>query len=559
MSPQAKKLKTEQLAPFSSKYYSKPLKVKSVLSRYVRRQDLKPLQALQNQLDKTEKERKGIKHGGAVVHLFNRDLRVADNNALSEASSLASSAKLPLIGLYIVCDEELFAHNVSPFQLEYRIRSLKALKKSLSEIHVPLAFLRVEKLLDLVNRVTSFCEEHNASHLFSNIEYEVDELRFFQSLVTGLLGKQIAFFPYHNTCVVTPGVLTSKSKGTQYSVFSPWYRAWCEYIKKNGDVLETAKVVAANKEDTLSENVKSLFESEIPSIPTEKKLSTEKSATFDELYKCGEHEAKKHFEEYIHSDDAKEYAEQRNSIDANILSHLSVHISSGTISTRSIIRYMIESKLVKHVDLGDKGLTEWIRQIAWRDFYKHILCNWPHVCMFKPFLLEYEDLEWEYNQEHFSRWCNGQTGYPIVDAAMRELNATGFLPNRCRMIVASFLSKHLLIDWRYGEYYFADNLIDTDFASNNGGWGFSASVGVDPQPYFRIFNPWLQSEKFDSEGSYIRKWIPELKQITDNKAVHNPYERGFAKEAENNGYPKPMIDHAFARERALSRFKEARG
>lgn len=220
---------------------------------------------------------------------------------------------------------------------------------------------------------------------------------------------------------------------------------------------------------------------------------------------------------------------------------------------------MIDNNLVKHVDLGDKGLTEWIRQIAWRDFYKHVLCNWPHICMFKPFLLEYEDLEWEYNLEHFSRWSNGQTGYPIVDAAMRELNATGFLPNRCRMIVASFLTKHLLIDWRYGEYYFADNLIDTDFASNNGGWEFSASVGVDPQPYFRIFNPWLQSEKFDSEGSYIRRWIPELKQITDNKAVHNPYERGFAKEAESNGYPKPMIDHAFARERALSRFKEARG
>ena len=188
----------------------------------------------------------------------------------------------------------------------------------------------------------------------------------------------------------------------------------------------------------------------------------------------------------------------------------------------------------------------------------HILCNWPYVCMFKPFLLEYDDLKWEYNSDHFHKWCHGKTGFPIVDAAMRQLNQTGYLNNRCRMIVASFLSKHLLIDWKYGEYYFMEHLIDGDFASNNGGWGFSSSTGVDPQPYFRIFNPWLQSVKYDKKGSYIRKWVPELKGIQDDKAIHNPYERGYGQIAEKNGYPKPIVNHQECRERALDRYKEAK-
>lgn len=178
--------------------------------------------------------------------------------------------------------------------------------------------------------------------------------------------------------------------------------------------------------------------------------------------------------------------------------------------------------------------------------------------MYKPFKLEYGFIEWEYDRDKFKAWCEGKTGYPIVDAAMRQLNHSGWMHNRCRMIVASFLSKHLLIDWRMGERYFMEHLIDGDFASNNGGWGFSAGAGVDPQPFFRIFNPLLQSEKFDADGEYIRKWIPELRDIT-SKAVHDPYGRGAGATAQENGYPRQIVEHRESRERCLTRYKEGLG
>jgi deoxyribodipyrimidine photo-lyase len=178
--------------------------------------------------------------------------------------------------------------------------------------------------------------------------------------------------------------------------------------------------------------------------------------------------------------------------------------------------------------------------------------------MNKPFKPEYSNIEWEYNDEQFEAWCQGRTGYPIVDAAMRQLNAIGWMHNRSRMIVASFLAKDLLIDWRMGERYFIEHLIDGDFASNNGGWGFSASTGVDPQPYFRIFNPLLQSEKFDADGEYIRKWVPELKDVK-GKAIHDPYDRGAAKQAQKAGYPKRIVEHKEARDRTLARYKASIG
>lgn len=175
--------------------------------------------------------------------------------------------------------------------------------------------------------------------------------------------------------------------------------------------------------------------------------------------------------------------------------------------------------------------------------------------MNKPFKPEYSNIKWSYDKSHFEAWAAGRTGFPIVDAAMRQLAHTGWMHNRCRMVVASFLAKDLLLDWRLGERWFMEHLVDGDFASNNGGWGFAASVGVDPQPYFRIFNPLLQSEKFDPEGEYIRTWLPELRGV-EGKAVHDPYGRGQAEEVKKKGYPKPIVEHKGSREKALSAYKE---
>jgi deoxyribodipyrimidine photo-lyase len=175
--------------------------------------------------------------------------------------------------------------------------------------------------------------------------------------------------------------------------------------------------------------------------------------------------------------------------------------------------------------------------------------------MNKPFKPEYANIEWSYVKKDFDAWTQGRTGYPIVDAAMRQMAELGWMHNRCRMIVASFLAKDLLIDWRMGERHFMESLIDGDFASNSGGWGFSASVGVDPQPYFRIFNPLLQSEKFDPDGTYIRKWVPELAGV-QGKAIHDPYGRGAGPQAKKKGYPPPIVEHKACRERALAAYKK---
>ncbi len=275
------------------------------------------------------------------------------------------------------------------------------------------------------------------------------------------------------------------------------------------------------------------------------------------MWPPGEHEAQVRLAKFC-DERIGGYQARRNFPAEGATSNLSVHFASGTLSARTAIRHARDHNNTKKLDGGNQGIQTWISEVAWRDFYKHVLAHWPYVCMNKPFKPEYTNIEWEYNQEHFKAWCEGRTGYPIVDAAMRQLNHCGYMHNRCRMIVGSFLAKHLLLDWRMGERYFMEHLIDGDFASNNGGWGFSASTGVDPQPYFRIFNPLLQSEKFDAEGEYIRRWIPELKCI-EGKAIHDPYGRGKGDVAKKNGYPERIVDHKASRDRALARYKEGLG
>jgi len=219
----------------------------------------------------------------------------------------------------------------------------------------------------------------------------------------------------------------------------------------------------------------------------------------------------------------KQYKEQRDYPSVDGTSRLSVHLRFGTISIRELAR--------EAAKLNETFLNE----LIWRDFYQMILWHFPHVVggSFKP---EYDNIKWRNNEKEFDAWCKGQTGYPIVDAGMRELNTTGFMHNRVRMIVASFLTKHLLINWRWGEAYFAKKLLDFDLAANNGGWQWAAGSGCDAAPYFRIFNPYLQTKRFDPELKYIRKWVPEFEELT---------------------YTNPIVDHEFARKRCLEVYGKA--
>lgn len=563
MSPN-KKPKLESLEHFSSKYYPSSMSRQKIITKYLKDEN-KPYNILIETLEQTEKERNNTKPGKYVAHWFDRDLRHSDNLGLYRALEVSNQLKRPLITFYVYCLEDLRSHSISPHQLQYKLKTLKILQQDLLKKNIPLYFLDVNCKTGISTSILHFLKKYQVSHLFSNIEYEVDELRLVTRLVKTLTENNISYLPQHDSCVVLPGLLKTKSKGTQYSVFTPWYRSWITHLdslQENGqdpfhDYTSSHENPPAVHDDDF---LKELFgdSNKVPPIPESHKLTPSQQQYFDEHWTFGEHHAYDELLRYIQSTEIKQYNDLRNNILTAATSQLSHHLANGSISARSIIRSILEKKLVLLLGKGNAGITEWIRQVSWRDFYKHVMVNWPFVCMFKPFQIEYDDIEWEYQSDHFSRWCQGKTGFPIVDAAMRELNKTGYMHNRCRMVVASFLSKHLLIDWRNGERYFMEHLIDGDFASNNGGWGFSSSVGVDPQPYFRIFNPWTQSEKFDKKGDYIRTWVPELREITDSKGIHNPYANGYEDIAERNHYPKPIVDHPSARERALQRYRDAR-
>jgi deoxyribodipyrimidine photo-lyase len=220
----------------------------------------------------------------------------------------------------------------------------------------------------------------------------------------------------------------------------------------------------------------------------------------------------------------KSYKDHRDYPGIHGTSHLGLHLRFGTISIRTLAR-----KAAGHSDT-------YLNELIWRDFYQMILWHFPRVGKGRAFKPVYDAIKWRNNESDFEKWCAGKTGYPLVDAGMRELNATGFMHNRVRMVVASFLAKHLLIDWRWGEAYFAEKLLDFDLAANNGGWQWAAGSGCDAAPYFRVFNPALQAKKFDPHGRYIRKWVPEWDELT---------------------YPRPMVEHEMARQRALAVYSKA--
>ena len=520
--------------------------------QYISGEIERPIDTLRKAQEETRIQRGEIPVKGAVVHWFKNDSRITDNKALHLASKKANSKGVPLICVHIISPQDYKAHVTSAVRVDFVLRTLEVLKDDLAALDIPLYVETVGKRKTIPDRILGLCKQWGASHLYCNIEYEVDELRREALITREAVTQGIAVYAEPDTCVVAPGELSS-GKGKQYAVYSPWFRAWISYLHTHPHHLDLFDPPTQNPESARIK-YKNLFDCPIPATPNHMSLTDEERTRFASLWPPGEHEARERLDKFIKEKVGK-YKDHRNFPAANATAVMSVHFSSGTISARTAVATARDANSTKKLDGGNTGIAGWIAEIGWRDFYKHVLAHWPYVCMNKPFKPEYTNISWEYNRDLFDKWASGQTGYPYIDAAMRQLNHTGYMHNRARMGVASFLSKDLLIDWRMGERYFMSKLIDGDFASNNGGWGFSASTGVDPQPYFRIFNPILQSEKFDEKGDYIRKWVPELKHV-EGKAIHDPHGRG----ARNiSVYPKMCVDHKEGRNRALARYKEGLG
>ena len=380
-------------------------------------------------------------------------------------------------------------------------------------------------------------KKYNLDSLFFNRDYEPYAKKRDDKVQKDILNQNLPVFTFKDHVFFEKSEILNGS-GEIYKVFTPYKNKWLETFRAHEEFIPDYKCNL--KKLSPIKNSKNIIEhdwyQDIFFIPT------------DSVLKGGSKEALNRLEQF--RENISNYKEARDVPALEQTSNLSSYIRVGNLSIRDMIRLAIEKR--------NSGYETWLSELIWRDFYQVILDAYPRVEK-NSFRAEYDNISWLGPKKDFELWCEGQTGYPLVDAAMRCLNTTGMMHNRLRMVVASFLTKTLLIDWRLGEKYFAEKLLDYDMAANNGGWQWSASTGVDAQPYFRIFNPYNQSEKFDSLGIYIRQWCPELANFS-NKTIHSPHDTEIFEQIAagcfiGKDYPAPIVAYKQQRERALAMYK----
>jgi deoxyribodipyrimidine photo-lyase len=466
---------------------------------------------------------------------FRADLRTDDNRALYHACQEASRG---VVGVFTVCHEQWTEHHWADVRVEFLMRNLACLSERLKALKIPLLIVRTKRFDEVPTELLKLARKHDCNALYFNHEYEVNEQRRDEAVREAFRKDGLPVATYHDQTIVRPDAVETQ-EGKFYTVFTPFKRAWMAHVKQQGGI-EPLPAPQRQKElvcspDTLPERIPGFH-------LTEGK---------PDLWPAGEKYALEHLTTYVR-EQLDDYKKRRDYPAVPATSRLSPYLALGVISPR---RCLVEAAEANggRMDSGRQGPETWISELVWREFYKHILVGYPRVCMGQAFRPETEQLEWSYDEEAFGAWCEGQTGYPIVDAGMRQLQGEGWMHNRVRMVVAMFLTKDLFIDWRWGEKHFMRHLIDGDLASNNGGWQWSASTGTDAAPYFRIFNPFSQSAKFDKDGDYIRHWVPELKDVP-TAALHDPAKLDVSLRREA-GYPEPICDHKQAREHAISAFK----
>ena len=378
------------------------------------------------------------------------------------------------------------------------------------------------------------------SAVYANHDYEPLAVDRDAEVEHHLRGAGIEFRHFKDQVIFERSEVLTQG-GRPFTVFTPYRNAWLKKLTpfhvQSYPVAHYAGRLAPPPFDT--------------ALPSLEELGFQRTNLGMLALPCGMSGARILFDDFVERID--EYKMRRDYPAAKGPSYLSVHLRFGTISPRELVAFAMHR--------GGQGADSWLSELIWRDFYHMILDHFPHVVA-QSFRPEFDALEWEDAHDLFAAWCDGRTGYPLVDAAMRQLNQTGYMHNRLRMVTASFLTKDLGIDWRLGERYFARQLNDYDLAANNGGWQWAASTGCDAQPYFRIFNPITQSEKFDSAGEFIRRYVPELAACSA-KQIHAPWRMGGDEQhaagvAIGRDYPLPIVDHALARGRTLERFGRIR-
>ena len=426
------------------------------------------------------------------VFWFRRDLRLVDNAGLYHALK----SDLPVIPIFIF-DKNILdkLDNKKDSRVEFIFDTIEEIKKDLkAKDSGMLVYYNTPE-----NAFKELTADYKINTVFTNRDYEPYATERDEAIEKLLKDKNIEFRTFKDHVIFEKDEVV-KNDGDPYNVFTPYSRTWLDKLNKfflkpypNKKYFKNLSAAHRQKSISLSDMGFESGEVKIPALNIDEEL-------------------------------LRDYAKERDFPAQHGTSRLGIHLRFGTLSIRKLAAVAKENSKV------------FLSELIWRDFYQMILWNYPKVGKGEAFKKAYDKIEWEKDEEGFKAWCEGKTGYPMVDAGMRQLNEIGFMHNRVRMVTASFLAKHLLIDWRLGEAYFAEKLLDYDLAANNGGWQWSSGSGCDSAPYFRIFNPELQLKKFDPDLKYVKHWVPEF---------------------ETNDYPAPIVEHKFARERCLERYKKA--
>ncbi len=455
-----------------------------------------------------------------ILFWHRRDLRITDNIGL--ATAFEKSRKI--VGVFCLDPNILSGADIAPARVKYMLGCLAELQENYAKVGSQLVILFDEP----TRAIATLASALSAKFVYWNLDIEPYSLERDQAVREALKEQGIPVETFWDQLLHFPAEICSNT-GNPYTVYTPFWKNWIRQPKAEpADSLENA-IALSEEEKQRAQNAGAI------ALPTLKDLGL----IWDNplMLEPGETAARSQLEQF--SDRTiYDYDEQRNFPAVPGTSLLSAALKFGAVGIRTVWNATLRAAEQCRSDETRKGVQTWQQELAWREFYQHALYHFPELAT-GPYREAWKDFPWENNEELFQAWCEGRTGYPIIDAAMRQMNETGWMHNRCRMIVASFLTKDLIINWQWGEQYFMQKLYDGDLAANNGGWQWSASSGMDPKP-LRIFNPTTQTQKFDPEGDYIREWVSELRSMETEALISGkilPLERKAC------GYPAPIVNH----------------
>lgn len=467
------------------------------------------------------------------------DLRMWDNPALFRAAEAGEGISV----IYLLCEEYLVRHGMAPARLDFIRRHLLLLSKQLAEKNINLQVQAVAQAREIPAVILSVAQQENCGQVYFNAEYPFDELTRDRAVADLLREQNLIVKRFHDRVIVPPGMIRN-GQGEPYKVFTAFKKKWLQTV---APLNLTPLPEPATQTETHAKKRKANGRAVDNAHAIDKLFSAYDQRDLSAIWPAGEGEAHQRLKDFVEQD-LHAYKDARDFPAVAGTSTLSPYLAIGAISPRQCLAAVLAANGGEW-DSGSEGVTCWIGELIWREFYQHVVVDFPEVCKHQPMQKHTQGFPWKQDKKLFERWCNGTTGIPLVDAAMHQLNQSGWMHNRLRMVVAMFLTKNLQIDWRLGEHYFMTHLIDGDFAANNGGWQWSASTGTDAAPYFRIFNPVSQSERFDPDGTFIRNYLPELAHLPA-KQIHMP--------PPSAGYPAPIVDLSTSRKHTIALFAQLR-